>query len=236
MYIELFLLDNLLMDMLILRLACALCGRPCKPLRVAAFAVAGACYAGLAQLYPCAGHWLNCMLCMALLSLAVPNGKSVRQYGRAVLFTLMSTFLVGGMLFALQYAFYGRIGALPVRCALVGGCAAAWLPRLLRGWKGEPIQKLCVAFGGVVYSLDAQWDTGNTLIEPVSGIPVIVADIPALTPYAKIPIPASTVYGKGMLYALKPDALTLDGVPVEAVLALSAQGLRCALIPPAIQL
>ena len=45
MYIELYALDNLLMDMLVLRMAAALVGRPCSLRRTAAFGAIGCAYA-----------------------------------------------------------------------------------------------------------------------------------------------------------------------------------------------
>ena len=235
MYIELFLLDNVLMDLIILRMACALCARPCALWRVALFALLGALYAWAALAYPILRHWVGKCLCAGLLALALPNGKSVALYAKALLCVLLSAFLTGGMLFALTYAFCGSVRALPLRWALVGACAAAYLPRLLRRRESAPLQRLCIAHGGQVYALKARLDTGNTLFEPVSGLPVIVAWAPALAPYAHIPVPAATVQGKGVLYALKPDAITLDGAPVGALLGCSKQPLACAMVPAAAQ-
>ena len=45
MYIELYALDNLLMDILVLRMAAALVGRPCSLRRTAAFGAIGCAYA-----------------------------------------------------------------------------------------------------------------------------------------------------------------------------------------------
>ncbi|MDO5110743.1 MAG: sigma-E processing peptidase SpoIIGA [Clostridia bacterium] len=235
MYIELFLLDNLLMDMLILRMACALCARPCVLWRAALFSSLGALYAWVALLFPLMQHWLGKCLCAGLLALGLPNGKNIRLYAQALLCVVLSAFLTGGMLFALVYAFCGSVDVLPLRWALAGACGAAYLPRLLHKRACVPPQRLCVAYGGQVYIFEAQLDTGNMLFEPVSGLPAIVAWAPALAPYAHIPVPTATVQGKGVLYALKPDAITLDGAPVSAILALSTQPLACAMIPAAAQ-
>lgn len=235
MYIELFLLDNLLMNLLILRIACALGGRPCVPWRVVSLSLLGSLYACAALAYPILRHWTWKLLCAGVLAFALPNGRSAVLYAKAAVCVLIAAFLTGGMFFALTYAFCIDADALPLRWALVGACAAAYLPQLLRRREGAPLQRLCVAYGGQVYALRARVDTGNTLLEPVSGFPVIVAYVPELTAYARIPVPAATVQGKGILYALKPDAVTLDGAPVNALLALSLQPLSCAMLPAAIQ-
>lgn len=235
MYIELFLLDNLLMDLLILRIACALGGRPCVLRRVVCFSLLGALYAWAALASPALRHWTCKLLCGGMLAFALPNGKSAALYAKAVVCVLAAAFLTGGMLFALTYAFCQNAALVPLRWALTGACAAAYLPRIIQKRAGAPLCKLCVAYGGGVYTLRARVDTGNTLVEPMSGLPVIVAFVPELAPFARIPVPTATAQGKGILYALKPDAVTLDGAPVGALLALSLQPLECAMIPPAVQ-
>ena len=89
-----------------------------------------------------------------------------------------------------------------------------------------------VACMGNVYSVPACIDTGNILRESVSGKPVIVAYIPELQNRANIPVPMTTVRETGVLYALRADMITLDGVPTDALLAICPEKLENALVPP----
>ncbi len=238
MYIELFLLDNLLMNLLVLRLACALCARPCTAWRMALGALGGAAYAYLTLRAPMAGHWFIRLACAALMGLSIPCGKKVKAFLCAWAAILLAACLLGGLLLLLSFsdqrgAAQG-LHAISWRVALAGICAAAFLPNLWRrkrGWGGTI--KLCVAYGGVVYKLPARFDSGNCLKEPLSGLPVIVADIGALREKATIPVPAATVQGNVVLYALKADLITLNGMPTDALLALSKGRLDMALVPPA---
>lgn len=240
MYWELFFLDNLLMDALLLRFACALCARPCRLRRVLPAALLGAVYAVWTLRFPAAGHGFCKLLCAALMAFAIPGSKSLKAYACALFSLLFAACAVGGLFYALLFAPGASdtagmgLRATPLRVGLLGACAAAFLPRLWREkrmWR-RPL-RLCVAYGGVVYTLPARLDTGNSLREPISGLPVIVADLEALREAAEIPIPARTVQGGTVLYALRADMITLDGVPSDALLALSSGRLETALVPPA---
>ena len=64
---------------------------------------------------------------------------------------------------------------------------------------------------GAEYGLCALRDPGCFLTEPVTGAAVVIAHIPALLNEARIPVPLSTVSGRGIIYALKPDRMRIDG-------------------------
>ena len=87
---------------------------------------------------------------------------------------------------------------------------------------------------GREYRLDALIDTGNGLVEPLSGKPVAVAYLPELAEHAHIPIPTATAHGTDVLYALKPERLCINGRESDALLALCPMPIRGAeaLLPP----
>ncbi len=237
MYIELFLLDNLMMNMLVLRLACALCARPCIFKRIIPAAVAGTAYAWLTLAHPLAGHWLFRLVSAALICLSIPSGKRLQAFFTAWGAVLLSACMLGGitMLFAYMDMSIGskEVSATSYRSAMLAMCVAAYLPVVWRRRRGrEKEYRLCVAYGGKTYELAARLDSGNSLREPLSGLPVIVADIAELKQKAAIPIPAATVQGSMLLYALKADLVTIDGLPTDALIALSESSLKEALVPP----
>ena len=136
MYLELFLLDNLLMNLLVLRLACAFCARPCVYMRILAMAAAGALYALLTLNISFAGHWVWRLLCAGVMALGIPNGRSPKSFFYAWLCVLLSAWMLGGCLLMLAYM-TGQAGkeglqGLSLRAALGGACAVAFLPRLWR--------------------------------------------------------------------------------------------------------
>ena len=241
MYIELFLLDNLLMDMLICRLAAAMCGRRLHIQRALAFSAAGAVYAAFAHTEP----RLNVLPCKILLCLimafALPcNG--VREYLAGLAGMCAAAFIIGGSAFFAVYATGGAangsfIGGVPLRIMLFAASAAAAMPSIARRLRQRRIQNqtthiLTIIRHGQTYTLSAMVDSGSSLIEPVSGLPVAAAYIPKET--GNIPIPISTVHGSGILMAFRPDRAEYDGIELDILVALSDKPL-CpqALLPPA---
>lgn len=242
MYIELFLLDNALMDLLILRLAAAMAGARLHRGRAALGCLGGALYALWAACWPPAGCLAAKGAFGLLLALAL-SPRGWREYGLGVLCLFASAFLVGGLAFALALATGGRIengavwGGVPLRTALVTALAASFLPRairrILRRRKAGTVM-LTLGHGGASWALRGMVDSGNCLWEPCTGLPVIVAYLPALSQQARVPIPVATVQGKEVLYGFRPQTLRANGTDLDAWIALSPTPLQDvdALVPP----
>ncbi|MBR4017999.1 MAG: sigma-E processing peptidase SpoIIGA [Clostridia bacterium] len=240
MYIELFLLDNMLMDMLICRLAAAICGRRLHMQRALAFSAAGAVCAAFAHTEP----RLNTLPCKILLCLimafALPS-KGVREYLAGLAGMCAAAFIIGGSAFFAVYATGGAangslIGGVPLRIMLFAASAAAAMPSIARRLRQRRIQNqtthiLTITRHGQTYTLSAMVDSGSSLIEPVSGLSVAVAYIPEET--GDIPIPISTVQGSGILRAFRPDRAEYGGIELDILVALSDKPLAQALLPPA---
>jgi hypothetical protein len=243
MYIEVFLMDNLLMDMLILDLAAALMGCARPYLKMLAASAAASALAALAAYGTALRSPLLRLPMLILLALALPV-KGVRGAAKAALAVIGATFAVGGCVLAAAYLAGGGAekgfitGGIGLRAALIGAASAAALPRAARRLRsarrlGESQAKLLVLEGGVLRSFDAFVDTGNTLFEPVSGLPVAVIRCRPLERRAKIPVPAVTPAGRTALWGFKPERVSVNGREVDCVIALTRQKLPAeALIPP----
>ncbi len=244
LYIELFLLDNFVMDCLMLRIAAALSARPIPAGRMALASALGACGAWGALFFPPLASLPGKAVCGLLFTLAFP-WKGLREYARTAAAVFGAAFLTGGLAFCLALCFGGGmrggvvVAALPVRTALAVALAATFLPGLVRRLRAQRAQagchvRLTVCAAGREYRLDALIDTGNGLFEPLSGKPVAVAHLPELAEHAHIPIPAATAGGSGILYALRPERISVNGRESDALLALSPVPLRGAeaLLPP----
>lgn len=106
MYIELYALDNLLMDILVLRMAAALVGRPCSLRRTAAFGAIGCAYAIAALSLP--ALWsLGAKVTLGLVLALFIRPQSIRQYAENAAAVLISAWLAGGAAYALGGADYG---------------------------------------------------------------------------------------------------------------------------------
>ena len=75
--------------------------------------------------------------------------------------------------------------------------------------------RVCIGYQGKRTELYGKIDTGNTLTEPFSGDPVLVACAEALLPLGRLPpeemrvIPYGTLAGQGLLYAFRPEELLI---------------------------
>ncbi len=240
MYIELFLLDNILMNLLICRLAAAMGAKRMHIRRAVLFSTAGAVYGAFAYAHP----RLNSLPCKVMLCIfmayALPF-KGAREY--AANFTAMcaAAFIIGGSAFFAVYATGGAangslIGGVPLRIMLFAASAAAAMPSVARRIRQHRIQKqnthiLTITRKNKTYTLTAMVDSGSSLVEPVSGLPVAVAYIPEQR--GDIPIPVSTVQGSGIMYAFRPDSAVFNGVELDILIALSDNPVYPqALLPP----
>ena len=138
--------------------------------------------------------------------------------------------------------------------------------RFFRKKQGEKSADIEISFGGKTVSLTALCDSGNLIRDPISGKCIVVADLssvsPALPPemvsavqkndisaFESLPreqakkirfVPSRTATGNGILYAIKPDRLTVtvcgvsqsvDALFAPVSLGASAKGFQ-ALLPP----
>ena len=244
MYLELFLLDNLLMNLLIVRLAAALLSARPPLLRQLGAAFLSAASAALAAyLFPWLRRAAFRLPMLAVMALAIPV-SSPRGFLTAAAATLFATFAVGGCALALAYMTGGGAldgvlaGGIGMRTALVSAAAASFLPRaarriLRRRQKNLGSARLVVVHGGIARRFNALVDTGNSLCEPVTGLPVAVVRCRALERFADIPIRVSTAAGGATLMAFRPERISVDGREVDCMVALTRAGLsEEALIPP----
>ena len=227
--IEGFVLQNLLMNALILILAARLAGVRAGKLRIGLASALGCGYAVCAYLpwgrlllgllprtAACAGMTL--LLCGGRL------GREWRRTVRAFAFIWISTALLGGTGAGLMYLLgargYGPLAALGT--AALGGGALIALTAARNRKMSSRTALLTVQRAGRRVSLVAIVDTGNSLVEPLSNLPVIVVEKDALSGVAggrMRAVPFTSVGGGGVLSAFAPDSVRVDGREVEAFVA-----------------
>lgn len=214
--IELFLLDNILMNYLVLKLAAVLHGKRLRAGKSLAFCAFGAVYALLSL-----GPWqfLQHPLLKLLLGIvmAIPIKRSWKRFHAAVVYLYIAAFFTGGLMFALSMALGGSVragavlGTVPLRVFLLGAAAACAAPRLARKMMATVRARtrrarMLMCFSDRTLELTALLDSGNLLTEPLSGLPVIVVR-KGLLPQGLRPVPYKTVDGEGFLYAVRPTTV-----------------------------
>lgn len=222
MYIELFILDNMVFNMLILRIASALSGKRFS--RIAAFSVCA-----LQTVYSVFA--VNCdimrflpfkiLLCFLFaLPFFVTDGKVSLA---PVLYVLLSTVICGGTVYVLNGGsiYSGNWLRLILYPALILFSLPAVLRRLKKKRHIESnTTQVKFTFSGTEYTAEGIYDSGNLLCEPVSGLPVIVLYAPELCKHAKIPLICSDVSSSGnLIHALLPEKLLIDGEPFDMLIA-----------------
>lgn len=246
MYIELFLADNFLLNLLIVRLAAAMLSvRPPLHRAIGCSAAASVIAALAAFRFPLLLNPVFRAPLLFLMSLALPF-RGTRAFFIAALAVLASTLTVGGCALAVACIFGGGIvnggisGGITLRAAVITAVCAAFLPRaarrlLRRSVRNSNSVSVVILQGGFLRRFTALVDTGNTLREPVSGLPVVVIRCRALEKYAVLPISVSTAAGSSELKGFFPEKISVNGVETACFVALTREKLaEEALVPPEI--
>ncbi|MEG1559313.1 MAG: sigma-E processing peptidase SpoIIGA [Clostridia bacterium] len=232
MYIEIFLLDNAIMNMLILRSACAILRVRGNMLLQGALAVLLGIYAAFSYLFPNPlSNWYLKLPLLLVMSLGIPF-KSFFRYFKGVLAVLLSTVVLGGLSYALVFFLGGASenGALfvgiPFRVVIYTAFLGMFLPRIIRGLLksraiGEEKAELIIEADNKKYNFSAIIDSGSSLAEPISGFPAVIVENSELKAFATIPIPISTVSESSVLYGFFPQKTTVNGVTIKLFIAIS---------------
>lgn len=254
-YIDTLFLLNAVVDYLLLLASARLAGEPLRRCRFALGAALGGAYA-VALFLPGLGFLAHplCRVGSAVLMLLTAYGGSRRLLRQGVLFAALTCALGGGVV---AIGLMGGTGltlgggvfysALDLKVVLLSaavcyGVVTLVLQRLSRhSASGGELVSARLCLGGRSAELTALVDTGNTLTDPASGRPVIVAEgerIAPLFPKERRPGPAdlwdpaagmtrlgtgewrarfrllpyrSVGVDRGLLLAVRADELELDG-------------------------
>jgi stage II sporulation protein GA (sporulation sigma-E factor processing peptidase) len=166
-------------------------------------------------------------LCISLpVTLTAFGFQGIRAFVRQVLSFFLLSFAFAGILVAVWY-FLAPSGLfvknsvvyfdVPPLLLILLTLLSYFVLRLLQRVTGRgPLQhticRVQMVLGGRQCSLQARVDTGCSLKEPFSGLPVIVAEKNALPPLPETPprmIPYTSVGGEGLLRAWRAESCTL---------------------------
>ena len=244
MYIELFLIDNLLMNLLILRLAAALLSVKLSFKKALAASLLGACYAAAgAGAFPFLLSPVMKIITCLLMTFALPF-RGIKGYFLSSGALLLSALTIGGAAVLAAIAAGGEIlssgtvrAGISLRAALAGAAAAVFLPQFIRRMlsrrvKNELFVKLHIEAFKIKIECAALIDTGCIVSEPVSGLPVVILNkkkYAELAKQAMLPVPIKTADGESVIYAMIPKKASVNGTPVAAAVGFAENG--TALIP-----
>lgn len=175
-YIDIFILENILLDYLVLLLTGGVLRKRMNFLRILLASFAGAAGGCILMLTPIRsmpaifilGYLLTALL-MAVLSFGI---SSKRMLAKEVICLCGIAFLMGGIFQALASQFSLSVPALAF-------CSAGFLTLLLRGYqsarfRAQNYYDVILGLGGRTVCVRGLRDTGNHLKDPVTGKPVSI--------------------------------------------------------------
>jgi stage II sporulation protein GA (sporulation sigma-E factor processing peptidase) len=196
-YIEYVLIDNFIMNFLILRLSARICSIHTRLWRAAVTSLICAGYAAAAFSPGCSFlAALPVRICMTLsvAAMAYP-WRGIRAYARSAAAVIFTTFLVGGTALGLAYAFRGDIqngtivfNGFSFRILCASAAFADLLAEKIRGIIRSSVdlaKKQCrtmIKLGGKEAVFVSLIDTGNSLHEARTDLPVIIAKYENIRP------------------------------------------------------
>ncbi|MBQ9832126.1 MAG: sigma-E processing peptidase SpoIIGA [Clostridia bacterium] len=230
MYIELFLLDNILYNYLMLKLASVIRSEKLPLTRHILFSVCGALYAALSFLFPLLMSLPFKVLSGMLFSLCFVSAN-IKSYLCSVASVFISAFITGGLTIAVVFIFSGSVqnnivfASIPIRIALIAFVICCSLPALMRRMLSRRSSGYIVlhfSHNSKTYRLNAFIDSGNMLCEPITSLPVILIYAPSLEVDASIPVPIMTANGESIVFAFKPESIRYKNTAIDALLGLSS--------------
>ncbi len=238
MYVELYILDNLLMNALILRLAACICGIKARGLRIFILSFSGAIYALLALFFEWLMHPIAKLLLCAIMAIGL-SFKCIREFLINCCAVFFSTLLAGGLTYASALSFGGSIKngyivtSIPLRVAICVISTLVFLPGFIRRIRRRLRQRslkmnLVIKHEGEVFQFTALLDTGSSLHEPVSGLPGILVISEALKPFASVPVISGGAFCDGrIIYGFRPDSVSLEDQEITAFIFVADGNSEC---------
>ncbi|BCV24708.1 sigma-E processing peptidase SpoIIGA [Gelria sp. Kuro-4] len=232
-YLDVLVAINLVMNLIILFLTSWLAQVPARLGRLLLGAAVGTAYAVYLVLTPSTlgVGWVAKVLFSVLILAATFVPASPVRFLRAAGYFYLLSFTLGGAALAVYYLGQGPavetsgpLPGIPWWTLLLGlavtvpAARLAWLYLSRRRWQKEVQAKLTIRWGSREAELKAILDSGNLLVDPLTGAPVVVAEAAAL----------SFLVSPRLLAALK-EGLDLDRL--SQVLAAEPEAHRFRIIP-----
>lgn len=211
-YVEYAIIDNMVMDYLLLRQAAVATATPYKKRRVLLASALGTFFALVLPLIgaPKVVEFLSKLALGGVIAFLAVRHRGVREYVRYFNVFLLFTFLLGGGIFAFlsiagikcESGAYIKSGVLPVGVTLAAGAALVlgvkiFINKALSVVKSYgDVTTITVRAEGKLFEFSAFFDSGNTVEESRSGLPVVFLSRSALNKiFLKIkPVSVGKVY------------------------------------------
>jgi stage II sporulation protein GA (sporulation sigma-E factor processing peptidase) len=200
-YVDMLFLINFLMDFVVLWAAAKMAQIRVSLWRLMMGAVIGACYSVLVLLpeFQILSGLEMKIIVSVLMAMAAYLPLSLKKFGQVVLYFYLVAFTMGGAVLGLIYlmgssSLTGIMSNLPlhylwllialVTAVVLGKYGIAYLKKsLLQDLLKVPVE---IRIQGKQFSVTGLVDTGNQLVDPLTGSPVIIVEYGVLKPYLPV--------------------------------------------------
>ena len=192
-YLDVVLLENLIMNSIIVYVTAIITKAKIKHIRIILASLIGAIYSILSyisKLTIFSNLFIKIILSIIMVYVAF-NPKEIKILGKELLLFYLTSFLFGGVAFALIYIIKPQeilmkdglfLGTYPLKTVFIGAIVASII--LIAGFKvvkskiskKDMYCKITIKLEGKQKEINVMIDTGNLLKEPISGMPVIVVE------------------------------------------------------------
>lgn len=192
-YLDVVLLENLIMNGIIVYVTAIITKTKIKHIRILLASLIGAIYSILSYVskFPIFSNIFVKILLSIIMVYIAYDPKEIKILGKELLLFYLTSFLFGGVAFAMIYIIKPQeilmkdglfLGTYPLKTVFLGAIIASII--LITGFKvvkskiskKDMYCKITINLEGKEKDINVMIDTGNLLKEPISGMPVIVVE------------------------------------------------------------
>lgn len=192
-YLDVVLLENLIMNGIIVYVTAIITKTKIKHIRIILASLIGAIYSILSYIskFPIFSNIFVKILLSIIMVYIAYDSKEIKILGKELLLFYLTSFLFGGVAFAMIYIIKPQeilmkdglfLGTYPLKTIFLGAIIASII--LITGFKvvkskiskKDMYCKITINLEGKEKDINVMIDTGNLLKEPISGMPVIVVE------------------------------------------------------------
>lgn len=192
-YLDVVLLENLIMNGIIVYVTAIITKTKIKHIRILLASLIGAIYSILSYIskFPIFSNIFVKILLSIIMVYIAYDPKEIKILGKELLLFYLTSFLFGGVAFAMIYIIKPQeilmkdglfLGTYPLKTVFLGAIIASII--LITGFKvvkskiskKDMYCKITINLEGKEKDINVMIDTGNLLKEPISGMPVIVVE------------------------------------------------------------
>ena len=192
-YLDVVLLENLIMNSIIVYVTAIITKAKIKHIRIILASLIGAIYSILSYIskLPIFSNLFIKIILSIIMVYVAFNPKEIKILGKELLLFYLTSFLFGGVAFALIYIIKPQeilmkdglfLGTYLLKTVFIGAIVASII--LIAGFKvvkskiskKDMYCKITIKLEGKQKEINVMIDTGNLLKEPISGMPVIVVE------------------------------------------------------------